>query len=374
MIRFVLICWLMLFSSIATADNVFLFRYLEEEIGEIPAYVQGAKDCTACSAAMAIDILAATQIHMHGQSNVFPGRASSEAINWGARELGKRGKASGVKAQYAVKFLRDVGVLHQRIYEANGQTIDLVGYDANRARLHAIDGFPDWLEPFARKYRVRNVRKMRNGQDVVTEIKAGRPVLIASSYAFSRKRDKDGFTVPFLETTIRGPFGVQYARSRQTWRHCMVATGYIDGRRPGIVIQNSHGNEQYGPNPLDLPEGAFAVDLKYIDRMVKDWFDCWSIGDLVDNEQPESDDPKGWIVVLSTDGCEFCQRQLQEFTPATRATYRIATVKTPKRLMEKWGYKMYPTTVIVADNRRIKTFSGLTKWSQIEPYAIKAKQ
>jgi len=371
---FILCLWL---TSVANADNVFLFRYLEQEIGEIPPYSQGAKDCTSNAAAMAVDILAAVQIHMHGRPELFVGRASPEAIHWGARELGNRGKASGVKAVSAAKFLRDFGVLFQRPYEADGHSIDLTGYSSDRARLYEVDGFPDWLEPAARQYRVRDIRQMRNGQDVVTEIKAGRPVLMASTYAFSRKRDKDGFVKPYLTQTISGPFGLVSRSSRRKWKHCMVATGYIDGDRPGIVIQNSHGNKQHGPNPLDIPEGAFAVDLKYIDRMVKDWFDCWSIGELTAEQQPtqgaKQSPPKGWIVVLSTDNCPYCEKQLEQFTETIRTFYRIAKVKAPKRLMDKWGYKVYPTTVIVDAGRRIKTFHGLTKWSQIEPYARKAK-
>ena len=361
----------------ATNDNnVFLFRYLEREIGDIPPYTTTVKDCVSHAAAMAVDVLAATQIHMNGRPEVFVKRASPEAIHWGARELGKRGEAPGVKVAYAVEYLHRHGVLYQQLYESSGRSIDLTGYDSDRANLYAAKGVPAWLKTIAERHPVHHIRHMKNGQDVVTEIKAGRPVLIGSSFAFPKKRDKDGFTTPYLATTVYGPFGREWFRlARRTTQHCMVATGYIGGDRPGIVIQDSKGNEQHGPNPLDLPDGAFAVEVRYIDKMVKDWFDSWSIGDL--QQQPAQNaqtKPKAWIIMLTTDKCKYCKEQIKEFTDSRRAAYRIATIKAPKRLMERWGYKFYPTTVIVENGRRLKTFSGLTRWRQIKPHARKAKR
>jgi len=356
-------------------DNVFLFRYLEREIGEIPPYNTTVEDCVSHAAAMAVDVLAATQIHMHGCPEVFDKRASPEAIHWGARELGKRGTATGVRVAYAVEYLHKYGVLYQQPYETNGQTIDLTSYDSSRAKLYATDGVPAWLKLIAERHPVHGIRHMKSGQDVVNEIKEGRPVLIGSSFAFPKIRDKDGFTTPYLGTSVYGPRGRKwYSLSRRTTKHCMVATGYIGGDRPGIVIQNSRGSEQYGPNPLDLPEGSFAVEIKYVDKMVKDWLDSWSIGDLQQSTQNVQKKSKAWIVVLSTDACRYCEEQIKEFTDSRRNTYRIATVKAPKRLMDKWGYKLYPTTIIVENGRRLKTFSGLTRWSQIKPHARKAKR
>ena len=321
--------------------------------------------------AMAIDILTATQIHMHGQLGPFPGRASPETIHWGARSLTKK-TSPGVWAKYVVTHLQTYGVLYRQIYADKTNLLDLTDYKPRRAKQRRNSGIPEWLRHFASSNVVRDVRRMRNAQDVVTEIRAGRPVIMASSYAFSKRRDRDGFVKPYLTQTISGPLGLLRRTTRVLAPHAMVATGYVDGKRPGIVIQNSHGNRQRGPNPYNFPAGAFAVDLKYIDMMVKDWHDCWSLGNFVQaqaTQNPIKPVTKSWIIVLSTENCQPCLAQLRILRGRP---YRIVVAKVPKRLMDQWGFSIYPTTVIVEGRKQVKVFKGLTPWEKIKPYAGKA--
>lgn len=366
-----LLCLLVPTST--NAENVLLFRYLEQEIGEIPPYSNKALDCTSHAGAMAIDILAATQIHMHGQPELFKGRASPEMIHWGAREVFKQDTLPGISVKSVVHYLRDYGIVYRQEYSNGQDNIDLTDYDAKRAWYRANKGVPDWLQPELQEHMVLDIRQMRTAQDIVYEIKAGRPVLMGSNYAFPRKRDKDGFTVPYLSIRQRaGLFGFQWVNVRRKWSHAMVATGFIDGDRPGIVIQNSHGSKQYGPNPYDLPEGAFAVDLQYIDLMVKNWYDCWSIGDFVHREAIEIEIPElepqvkfSGIVILSTPDCIYCKKQVEVIEGRP---FRVAVVNTSKVMMDKLNLGIYPTTLIIENGQPIKKFSGFTPWAELEPH------
>ena len=69
----------------------------------------------------------------------------------------------------------------------------------------------------------------------------------------------------------------QWGRIVQWW-HAMILSGAIlEGNRIGGIIQNSHGAWNSGPRPYDMPEGAFGVDLRILDMMVKDWYDCYAL-------------------------------------------------------------------------------------------------
>lgn len=252
-----------------TRRNVFLYHSLLKELGEIEPHSQrGEGDCVGHAAAMGCDVLAAANIHDLRRREKWAAKASVEMIYAGSRvEIGgDQIRGDGSNGEWAAKWLKEYGVLHRLRYSDDGDSIDLSGYDAARSRQYRHAGVPDWLEPIARRHPIEEITNVRTGQEALDAVCARQPVLICSSYAFSSKRDSQGFTRPYT------------GWRRQQWFHAMVLTGAIlEGDRVGGVIQNSHAAWNSGPRPYDMPEGSFAVDLEFLDWMVRDWFDCWAI-------------------------------------------------------------------------------------------------
>lgn len=267
--------------------NTFLWQNLQKEIGEIVPHWQGRDpedgsegegDCVGHASAMAMDVLAATQIHKLGVRESWKAKASVEMIYAGSRvEIGENAISvgGGSRGEWAAKYLSRYGVLHRLNYDVGGQTLDLSGYSPARSRQYRNSGVPDWLEPVARQHPVATVTQVRTGMEALDAVCAGQPVLMCSSYAFHDTRDADGFAAAYLDQVVRR--GWRLFTVRVKWYHAMVLTGaLVEGDRIGGGIQNSHGDWNSGPRPHDLPRGAFFVELDVLDRMVKDWFDCWA--------------------------------------------------------------------------------------------------
>lgn len=279
------------FKGISSAldKNVFLYQNLQKEIGEIVPHYQGPAadgspgegDCVGQAAAMGVDVLAATDIHMLKESERFIAKASVEMLYAGSRiEIGRDGYPEGnpdkknwlqgrggSHGEWVARFLKEYGVLHRIKYHKDGEeSIDLSGYHPDRSRKYRDQGVPDWLESVAREHPVVEITNVHSGQEALDAICAGQPVIMCSSYAFSDTRDKDGFAKMYT------------GRFRPQWWHAMIATGAIlEGKRKGAVIQNSHGEWNSGPRPYDMPAGSFGVEDWAFDRMVTDWFDCYAI-------------------------------------------------------------------------------------------------
>lgn len=264
----------------APRKNCLLYQHLQKEIGEIVPHRQpritegGEGDCVGHAAAMACDVLAATNIHLFRRRESFVAKSSVEAIYWGSRvEIGQnRLPFAGSHVVWAAKYLQRYGVLHRLPYRAGNDHIDLRGYYQHRSRERRNTGVPDWMEWVARLYPVQVYTRIATGQQVLAALCAGQPVVIGSSYAFPAERDRYGFTTPHL------PYRSRFRWRRKKWQHAMVATGAIlEGPKQGAVIQNSHGNWNSGPQPYDMPDGAFAVETKYLDLMVKDFRDAYAL-------------------------------------------------------------------------------------------------
>jgi hypothetical protein len=268
--------------------NVFLYQNLQKEIGDIvPHYqgpaddgTQGEGDCVGQACAMGCDILAATDIHMLGQSEQWKAKASVEMLYAGSRvEIGQKALrgGGGSRGEWAAKFVRDYGVLHRIPYEADGNQIDLTGYHPGRSRNYRDVGVPDWLEPISKEHPVKEITQVQSGREALDAVCSGQPVIMCSSYAFHNTRDNDGFATPYLSTQTKR--GWRWIDARVQWWHAMILTSAIlEGPKVGGTIQNSHGKWNSGPQPNSLPDGAFNVELQYLDMMVKDWFDCWALG------------------------------------------------------------------------------------------------
>ena len=282
--------------------NVFLWKNLEKEIGEIVPHYQGPAedgspgegDCVGHSAAMGCDVLAATDIHLRGEAEKFIAKASVEMLYAGSRiEIGRDGRPKenpdkensiagrgGSRGEWAAKYLRDYGVLHRLEYEVGENKLDLTGYHPGRSRKYRDTGVPDWLESTAREHPVKVVTNPQSGMEALDAVCAGHPVIMCSSYAFKSTRDSQGFCEAY------GAYKNRWGRwMRVQWWHAMILTGaLLEGGRIGGLIQNSHSDWNDGSQPYGIPKGSFFVDLNTLDLMVKDWYDCWSLGSYTGHE------------------------------------------------------------------------------------------
>lgn len=273
--------------------NVFLYQNLQKEIGNFPPHYQGPApdgaegegDCIGQSSARGCDVLAASDIHLLGQREKFVAECSVEMNYAGGRvEIGGLGGGAlrgrgGSHGEWQAKYLKQFGVLHRLKYERDGNELDLTGYHPGRSRKYRDVGVPDWLEPIAREHPVEEITNVKTGMEALDAVASGQPVIIGSSYAIKGQRDAQGFALPYLGgSTRRGRWTFNDVRVQ--WWHAMVLVGAVlEGGRIGGTILNSHGkNWIEGPQPFDLPDGGFNIDLEYLDLMIKDWGDCWALG------------------------------------------------------------------------------------------------
>lgn len=279
--------------------NVFLWKFLEKQIGEIIPHYQGPAedgspgegDCVGQAAAMGCDVLAATEIHGHGEPETWLAKASVEMLYAGSRiEVGQaetdgvnhlKGRG-GSHGGWMAQWLRDWGVLHRVVYEQpGGPSLDLRGYHPGRSREYRDVGVPDWLEPVAKLHPTRVTTNIKTGMEGVDAICSGQPIIVCSSYAFHSTRDNRGFCAPYLssQTKVRSGRRWRWVDYRVQWWHAMIATGVVFYDDViGVLIQNSHGDWNDGPRPFGIPRGSFFVDFSTWELMVTDWFDCWAIG------------------------------------------------------------------------------------------------
>ncbi|MCI0553407.1 MAG: hypothetical protein L0287_20870, partial [Anaerolineae bacterium] len=272
----------------SAGKNVFLWKDLEKEIGTIEPHWQGPDpedgsqgegDCVGHASAMGCDVLTAARIHSLGKREKFIAKASVEMIYAGSRvEIGKSvvHRRGGSRGEWAANYLKDYGVLHRQKYQRDGNEIDLTGYSPARSRQYRDKGVPDWLETIAREHPVEEFTNPRTGMEALDAVCARQPVIVCSSYAFHDTRDDQGFCMPYLG---RGRW------DRVQWWHAMILTGALmEGDRIGGLIQNSHGEWNSGPRPHDIPVGSFFVDVKYLDLMIQDWYDCWALASYKGHE------------------------------------------------------------------------------------------
>lgn len=281
------------FKGASKEKDTFLWKNLEVELKKplVPHYqgttkegVEGEGDCVAQAGSLGCDILAATDIHMLGQRERFVAKASVEMNYAGSRvEIGKGviSRGGGSHGEWMARFLKEYGVIHRLEYRDGDNHIDLRGYDPARSRKYRNVGVPDWLEPIAKQHPVQEYTNVQTAQEALDAVTAGQPVLICSTYAIHNTRDAEGFALPFLakqwnyEYNERGRLFRRWGRKQ--WWHCMLLCGSLTGARPGGVIMNSHGVWNSGPQPHGIPDGGFAIDLKYLDLMVKDWGTCYAL-------------------------------------------------------------------------------------------------
>jgi hypothetical protein len=276
--------------SYQTKKNVFLWKYLEQAM--CTKYVphnqinkhgdESEGDCVGHATALGCDILAASDIYFRREPERWVAKASVEPIYWGSRyEIGRRliGKEewnkfknfSGSIGEWGAMFVNEYGVLHRCKYLSGNNYIDLTEYNPGRSRSLRSSGVPDWLESMAKRHPVKDISNVKSGTESLDSVVSGNPVLICSSYAFPEEHDKYGWAKPYL------------GRIRKRWSHALLLAGFvvINGERGGVLL-NSHGC--WNEHPAGMPGGSLTVKEKYIDLMVKDWGDCWSLAGYIGHQ------------------------------------------------------------------------------------------
>lgn len=216
--------------------DVFLGQYL---LKCDPGWKRGAQKIGSCVGwgwALSCDILAACDIHLRGEHEVYGGRvleasvyAFSRVEIRGQRNLGGDGSYGSAAAKAVTKF----GTLHYG-QNYNGTIITDVG-SGTREKEWGRDGVPDELEPFAAEHKVSDVALVADFASAAKAIQNGYPVAVCSMRGFSMKL-RDGYLTPM-----------------GTWAHCMMFAGVKWKPKPALLCVNSWGDCYEGTVDESLP-------------------------------------------------------------------------------------------------------------------------
>ena len=205
-----------------TSRDVFLGEYL---LRCDPSWKRGSQrigSCVGWGWALSCDILAACDIHLRAEHEVYGGRvleasvyAFSRVEVAGKRNLGGDGSYGGAAAKAVTKY----GTLHYHIDYAGKRFTDNSG---TREKEWGRDGVPDELEPFAAKHKVSAVALVTSFEDAAKAIQNGYPVAVCSMRGFSMTLRDGGYLTPM-----------------GTWAHCMMFAGVKWNPRPALLCVNS---------------------------------------------------------------------------------------------------------------------------------------
>jgi len=124
-------------------------------------------------------------------------------------------------------------------------------YDPKRAKLWGAQGVPDDFEPEARKHNCPDVAPVTSYNQLVTMLRAYRPVPVCSNRGFTETRDQKG-----------------RCRPQGTWMHCMLFCGLDDEGWP-LIAQSWGPGQPSGPVYLDQPTNTFFVSPEVADSMLR---------------------------------------------------------------------------------------------------------
>jgi len=239
--------------------DVFLYQYLLRVCPNYHRVAQAIGSCVGHAYAGCADILASTEISVHGEAEDWHGRTLEASIyafsRVEARGKKRAGQSDGSYGAAACKAVMDWGLLH---YDVDYKGTIFTEYSGLREKQWGDTGVPDELEPFAKKRRIRETSLVRNFDEACKAIASGFPVAVCSNVGFTFTRDSEGFCKP-----------------RGSWSHAMAAISKRHGKRPGILIWNSWGNNSNsGPHyPEDMPVpfrgSTFWIDADVFDRMAQ---------------------------------------------------------------------------------------------------------
>lgn len=244
----------------AANEDVMLYPAL---LACMPTWRRGSQgnvgSCVGWGASLAVDVLAACDIHWRKEPESWGGR-TIEASLYGFSRVEARGQRSnnggdGSTGFHAAKAIRDFGALHYGV--DYGGFVFQEKDKESRDRDWGRNGVPDKLEPFAKERRCSETTLATSFDQAAAAISNGYPVVPCSGVGFSMSRDSDGF-----------------CRAGGVWWHCMCFIGVRFGKRPGLLCANSWGDSNtVGKHyPADMPDPvkncSFWVDADVCDRML----------------------------------------------------------------------------------------------------------
>ncbi|NBW14449.1 MAG: hypothetical protein EBR82_41265 [Caulobacteraceae bacterium] len=235
--------------------DVFLGSYL---LKCDPAWKRGAQKIGSCVGwgwALSCDILAACDIHVRSEAEVYGGRvleasvyAFSRVEVRGQRNLGGDGSYGGAAAKAVTKY----GTLHYGIDYGGDKFTDNSG---TREKEWGRDGVPDRLEKYAANHKVSSVALVMTFEDAAKAIQNGYPVAVCSMQGFSMSQ-REGYLTPM-----------------GSWAHCMMFAGVRWKPYPALLCVNSWGDCYSGDVDKTLPvqfqRSAGWVRAETCTRMLK---------------------------------------------------------------------------------------------------------
>jgi hypothetical protein len=235
--------------------DVFLGSYL---LKCDPAWKRGAQKIGSCVGwgwALSCDILAACDIHMRSESEVYGGRvleasvyAFSRVEVRGQKNLGGDGSYGGAAAKAVTKY----GTLHYGLDYGGEKFTDNSGL---REKEWGRDGVPDRLEKYAANHKVSSVALVTDFEQAAKAIQNGYPVAVCSMQGFSMTQ-REGYLTPM-----------------GSWAHCMMFAGVRWKPYPALLCVNSWGDCYSGDVDKTLPvqfqRSAGWVRAETCTRMLK---------------------------------------------------------------------------------------------------------
>jgi hypothetical protein len=200
----------------------------------MPGWKRGSQpigSCVGWGTAMAVDILAACDIWLRKETEVWGGRCI-EGVVYGlsrveARGQTRNGGGDGSTGFHAAKAIRDFGTLHYgQDYGGKRWEKQLSGTEE---RTLGRDGLPNSLEPYAAQHKVAEVTLVRSFKDCAKAISNGYPVFLCSMRGFSMTFKKDA------------KHGGGWLSPMGQWAHCMMACD-LRWDRPALLVPNSWGD------------------------------------------------------------------------------------------------------------------------------------
>ena len=218
-----------------TSRDVFLGQYLLKVAPDWKRGSQKIGSCTGWGWGLSCDILAACDVLLRNEAEVYGGRvleasvyAFSRVEVRGQRNLGGDGSYGSACAKAVTKF----GTLHYGIDYAGERFTDNSG---TREKEWGRDGVPDRLEKYAAEHKVSSVALVKTFDEAAKALQNGYPVAVCSMQGFSMKL-RDGYLTPM-----------------GTWAHCQMFAGVRWKPRPALLCVNSWGDCYEGSVDPALP-------------------------------------------------------------------------------------------------------------------------
>lgn len=197
---------------------------------------QEVGSCCGWGWGLAVDVLAACDVHLRGEAEVWGGQVLAASIYGfsrvevrGSRNTGGDGSYGGACAKAVTKY----GTLHVGVDYAGTMFTDQGGA---RERAWGRDGVPDELEAYAARHTVSDVALIRSFEDCVRALQSAYPSAICSMQGFDMRLENG-----YMRT------------SRTPWPHCQMAAGVRWKPEPAILVVNSWGDCYSGTYDTSLP-------------------------------------------------------------------------------------------------------------------------